>query len=79
MLSHWDMPSRSLWGLTPGESIEMECARRGTAELAAGCVELLGQRDADDALVLAIGGPGARDLLVGCAGWHLPGGYLTAP
>jgi hypothetical protein len=65
MLSHWDMPSRSLWGLTPRQSIEMECARRGTAELVAGCVEMLGQRGADDVLVLAIGGPGARSVLDG--------------
>jgi hypothetical protein len=65
MLSHWDMPSRSLWGLTPSESIEMECARRGTVEVVAGCVELLGQRGADDMLVFAIGGPGARSALDG--------------
>jgi hypothetical protein len=59
------MPPRSFWGLTPRESIEMECTRRGTAEVLAGCVELLGRRGADEALVLAIGGPGARSVLDG--------------
>jgi hypothetical protein len=59
------MPPRSFWGLTPRESIEMECAHRGTAEVLAGCVELLGRRGADEALVFAIGGPGARSVLDG--------------
>ena len=59
------MPSRSLWGLTPGESIELECGRRGTVEVVACCVRLLGRQDADDALVFAIGGPGARAVLDG--------------
>jgi HEAT repeats len=33
----------------------MECARRGTAEVVAGCVALLGGGDADDELILALG------------------------
>jgi len=65
LVSHCGMPSRSLWGLTPRQSIELECARRGTAEVVAGCVGLLGRRDADDALIFAIGGPGARPVLDG--------------
>src|ERR1035437_10662955 len=64
-MSHCGMPSRSLWGLTPRESIELECTRRGTADVVAGCVGLLRQQDADDALVFAIGGPGARSVLGG--------------
>lgn len=59
------MPSRSLWGLTPRESVEMECARRGTAALVAGCVRLLGGEPADDGLVLAIGGPAGQSILDG--------------
>jgi HEAT repeats len=59
------MPSRSIWGLTPKQSIELECARRGEADVVAGCVELLAGRDADDELVFAIGGPGARSVLDG--------------
>ena len=64
-VSHFGMPSRSLWGLTPRESIEVECARRGTGEVVAGCVQLLRRRNADDALIFAIGGPGARSVLDG--------------
>lgn len=59
------MPSRSLWGLTPRESIELECARRGTADLVAGCVRLLTGEPADDRLVLAIGGPAGQSVLDG--------------
>jgi HEAT repeat protein len=57
------MASRSLWGQTPRESIEQECARRGAAEVVAGCIELLGHGDADDALIIALGGPAARSVL----------------
>ena len=59
------MPSRSIWGLTPRQSIELECARRGEAGVVAGCVELLAGRDVDDELVFAIGGPAARSVLDG--------------
>ena len=71
VVSHWSMPSRSLWGLTPRESIELECGRRGTAEVVACCVALLGRRDADDALVFAIGGPAARPVLDGAQQYWL--------
>ena len=43
----------------------MECARRGTGEVVATCVRLLRRRDADDGLIFAIGGPGARSVLDG--------------
>lgn len=59
------MPPRSIWGLTPRQSIELECARRGEAGVVAGCVGLLAGRDADDGLVFAIGGPLARAVLDG--------------
>jgi hypothetical protein len=59
------MPSRSTWGLTPKQSIEFECARRGEADVVAGCVELLVGRDVDDELVFALGGPAARSVLDG--------------
>jgi len=59
------MPSRSIWGLTPKQSVEFECARRGEADVVAGCVDLLAGRDVDDELVLAIGGPAARSVLDG--------------
>jgi len=57
------MASRSLWGQTPRESIEHECGRRGSAAVVAGCVELLGHGEADDALIIALGGPAARSVL----------------
>ena len=61
-MSDWGMPSRSIWGLTPRQSIELECARRGEADVVACCIELLAGRDVDDELVFAIGGPAARSI-----------------
>lgn len=56
---------RSLWGQTPRESIQQECARRGQSAVVAGCMELLGGGDADAELILALGGPPARWVLTG--------------
>jgi HEAT repeat protein len=53
--AHWDM--------TPRQSVERECARRGEAEVVAACVGLLGGEDADRAFVFAIGGPAAESVL----------------
>ena len=55
--------SGSVGKLTPRHSVEQECARRGTAQVVAGCVELLAGRDADVALVHALGGPAAGSVL----------------
>jgi hypothetical protein len=50
----------------------MECARRGTREVVAGCIKLLGRRDVDDSLIIALGGPPARSVLdTGPAPVHL--------
>jgi hypothetical protein len=49
--------------MTPQQSIERECGRRGRAAVVAGCVALLGGGDADDQLILALGGPPARYVL----------------
>jgi hypothetical protein len=57
------MAPGSVWGQTPRESIEAECRRRGSEEVVSGCIELLGGNDADDALVVALGGPAARSVL----------------
>jgi HEAT repeat protein len=57
------MPTRSHWGMTPRQSVEQECGRRGTAEVVAGCVTLLEGGDADYDLVYAIGGPAADPVL----------------
>jgi HEAT repeats len=49
--------------MTPKQSVEAECARRGTAAVAAGCAALLIGEDADDALIIALAGPPARYVL----------------
>jgi HEAT repeats len=57
------VPARSEWGLTPRQSVEFECARRGTAQVVSGCVALLRGHDVDDGLVLALGGPNGQVVL----------------
>ena len=57
------MPGRSGWELTPKQSIERECTRRGQAQLVLGCVALLRGQDVDDDLVVALGGPVAQGVL----------------
>ncbi len=57
------MAAASHWGLTPRESIEAECRRRGQAAVVAGCRQLLAGSAADPRLVLALGGPGATKFL----------------
>jgi hypothetical protein len=59
------MTGSSSWGMTPRESVEQECARRGKGQVVAGCVELLGGGDADAELILALGGPPARWVVTG--------------
>jgi HEAT repeats len=56
---------RSHWGLTPRQSIEAECARRGRPAVIAGCRRLIQGDDADPALIIALGGPYAPRLLDG--------------
>ena len=58
----------SIWGVTPRQSVEAECARRGTRAVVSGCVDLLEGREADDALLLALGGPTAQYVLDGHVG-----------
>lgn len=59
----------SHWGKTPQQSIEAECARRGKNAVVAGCIDLLMGQPADDALVVALGGPPAS---AGAAGVPQP-------
>jgi len=51
------MPSRPAWELTPRQSVEIECGRRGPAQVVAGCVALLRGQEVDDAFLLALSGP----------------------
>ena len=55
------MAASSHWGMTPRESIEAECARRGRQALVDGCASLLlgEDEDVEESLVTALGGPGA--------------------
>ncbi len=57
------MPTPSRWGLTPRQSTEIECARRGRDQVVDGCVALLGGRDVDDDLIMALGGPNGRNVI----------------
>jgi HEAT repeat protein len=59
----------SHWGMTPRQSIEQECARRGKAEVVAGCIELLSGREADAELIIALGGPPGRAVVAGDQAW----------
>ncbi|MCX6432138.1 MAG: HEAT repeat domain-containing protein [Actinobacteria bacterium] len=57
------MAPNSTWGVTPRESIERECARRGRASVVIGCRALLRGNQADPDLLLALGGPAAHAFL----------------
>lgn len=54
--------------MTPKQSIEAECKRRGRHEVIAGCIDLLEGRPADDELILALAGPAALTVLSGREG-----------
>jgi HEAT repeat protein len=56
------------WGVTPRQSVEAECGQRGRAAVVSGCVDLLCGREADDELILALGGPAAEYVLGGREG-----------
>jgi HEAT repeats len=57
------VPARSGWDLTPRQSVELECQRRGRGLVVDGCVALLRRQDVDDNLIMALGGLGARIVL----------------
>jgi hypothetical protein len=61
------MSTGRLWGMTPRQSIERECAIRGRDRVIDGCIALLESSTADlDAdLLLALAGPGAYRVLSG--------------
>jgi hypothetical protein len=59
------MATRSFWRMTPRQSIEAECARRGRDAVIDGCIRLVLGKDVDDALVVAVGGPHGRQLMHG--------------
>jgi hypothetical protein len=55
----------SLWGMTPKQSIELECQRRTRSSFVLDCVEILEGRHVDDEFLRVIGGPSAEDVLEG--------------
>ena len=57
------MPGTAGWELTPRQSIEIECARRGRDQVIDGCVALLRRRDVDDDLIIALGGPSGLNVI----------------
>jgi HEAT repeat protein len=54
--------------MTPRESIEAECGRRGRDAVVAGCMTLLEGGEVDPELIVALGGPPARWALTGDEG-----------
>lgn len=53
------VPRRSVWSLTPRQSVEAECARRGRRAVVEGCARLVHGDRTDEALIRSLGGPGA--------------------
>jgi HEAT repeat protein len=49
--------------MTPKQSVQQECARRGEPEVVAACVVLLAGGDVDRPFIFAVGGPGADSAL----------------
>jgi hypothetical protein len=54
---------REGWGITPRQSVQIESARRGRAQVVAGCVALLRGQDVDDGFILALSGPAGHVVL----------------
>jgi hypothetical protein len=57
-----------VWGVTPRQSIDRECARRGVSEVVSHCVAILNGREADDDFLLVLAGPAAEPVISGLAG-----------
>jgi HEAT repeats len=57
------MDTGAPWDMTPRQSVERECARRGEADVVAACIVLLAGGDVDRPFVFAIGGPAAESVL----------------
>jgi hypothetical protein len=56
------------WGLTPRQSIEFECQRRGEKHVVDECVAILKGQRVDEATLLALAGPHAARVLGGAEG-----------
>jgi hypothetical protein len=58
----------SIWGMTPKESIEFECDRRGRDDVVHDCAAILKGQIVDDDFLRVIGGPSAETVLEGREG-----------
>jgi hypothetical protein len=58
----------SYWGMTPKQSIEFECERRGSDAVVRDCIAVLTGRRVDDDFLRVIGGPPAETVIEGRAG-----------
>jgi HEAT repeat protein len=56
------------WGMTPKQSIEAECQRRGRPAVVKDCIALLNNRDVDADFLRVLGGPTAEQILQGAEG-----------
>jgi hypothetical protein len=65
MMDNSGVATGSHWGLTPQQSIEAECARRGKSAVITGCVHLLAGDYTDIGLIMVLGGPGASKFMDG--------------
>jgi hypothetical protein len=64
---------RSVWGVTPKESIRAEARRRGRQAVAFRCTEVLAGRGIDAEFLFVLAGPASRPVLDGRGGG--PEGY----
>ena len=51
------------WEITPRQSVEIECGRRGADEVIDGCVAMLRGGAVDDDFMLALGGPAGLNVI----------------
>ncbi|AZG44499.1 HEAT repeat domain-containing protein [Gordonia insulae] len=51
------------WKLTPRQSIEQECRRRGRLDFVLACSRMLDGDDTDPGLIIALGGPPGMNLV----------------
>jgi hypothetical protein len=58
----------SRWGMTPRESVEEECRKKGTKNVVARCVEILSGGEADEETLHALAGPASIQVLEGGEG-----------
>jgi HEAT repeat protein len=56
------------WGLTPHQSIEFECQRRGEQQVVDECIAILSGRHVDEATLMALAGPHALTVIRGGEG-----------